>query len=68
MDGGAWWAAVHAVAEGRSGLPFPSPVDHVLSELSTMTCPSLVALHDMVQSFLELDKALIHAIKVVSFL
>ena len=23
-----------------SGLPFPSPVDHVLSELSTMTCPS----------------------------
>ena len=22
-----------------SGLPFPSPVDHVLSELSTMTCP-----------------------------
>ena len=28
-----------------SGLPFPSPVDHVLSELSTMTCPSWVALH-----------------------
>ena len=20
MDGGAWWAAVHAVAEGRTGL------------------------------------------------
>ena len=25
-----------------SGLPFPSQVDHVLSELSTMTCPSWV--------------------------
>ena len=24
--------------EYQSGLPFPSPVDHVLSELSTMTC------------------------------
>ena len=28
-----------------SGLPFPSPVDHVLSELSTMTHPSYVTLH-----------------------
>ena len=28
-----------------SGLPFPSTVDHVLSELSAMTCPSWVALH-----------------------
>ena len=28
-----------------SGLPFPSPVDHILSELSTMTHPSWVALH-----------------------
>ena len=26
-----------------SGLPFPSLVDHVLSELSTVTCPSWVA-------------------------
>ena len=26
-------------------LAIPSPVDHVLSELSTMTCPSWVALH-----------------------
>ena len=31
--------------EYLSGLPFPSPVDQVLSELSTMTCPSWVALH-----------------------
>ena len=28
-----------------SGLPFPSPVDHILSDLSTMTRPSWVAPH-----------------------
>ena len=28
-----------------SGLPFPSPVDHILSDLSTMTCPFWVAPH-----------------------
>ena len=28
-------------------MSFPSPVDHVLSELSTMTRPSCVALHVM---------------------
>ena len=39
-----------------SGLPFPSPVDHVLSELSTMTHPSWVALQGMADSFIELDK------------
>ena len=33
-----------------SGLPFPSPVDHVLSEFSTMTCPSWVALHGVAHS------------------
>ena len=33
-----------------SGLPFPSPVDHILSELSTMTWPSWVAPHSMAQS------------------
>ena len=32
------------------------PVDHVLSELSTMMCPSWVALHGMTHSFIELDK------------
>ena len=31
------------------GLLFPSPVDHVLSELSIMPCPSWVALHGMAQ-------------------
>ena len=54
--------------EYRSGLPFPSPVDHVLSELSTMTHPSWVALHGMAHSFTELEKAVVHVISLVSFL
>ena len=41
-----------------SGLPLPSSVNHVLSELSTMTRSSWVALHGMAHSFIELDKAL----------
>ena len=49
-------------------MPFASPVDHVLSELSTMTRPSWVALHGMAHSFIELDKAVIHVISVVSSL
>ena len=36
------------------GLPFPPLVDHVLSELSTMTCPSWVALPGMAHSLTEL--------------
>ena len=40
--------------EYRSGLPFPFPVDHVLSELSTIICPSWVALHGVAHSFIEL--------------
>ena len=51
-----------------SGLPFPSPVDHVLSEFSTMAHPSWVALHSMAHSFIELDKAVVHVISLVSFL
>ena len=51
-----------------SGLPFPSPVDHILSEFSTMTHPSWVALHSMGQSFIELDKAVIHVISLISLL
>ena len=43
-----------------SGLSFPSPVDHILSELSTITCPSWVALHSMAHRFIELDKVVIH--------
>ena len=51
-----------------SVLPFPSPVDHILSELSTMTSPSWVALHGMAHSFTELGKAVVHMIKLISFL
>jgi len=51
-----------------SGLPFPCPEDHVLSELSTMTHPSWVALHGMAYSFIELDKAVVHVISLISFL
>ena len=35
------------------GLPFPSPVDHILSELSTVICPSWVALHGMAHGFIQ---------------
>ena len=48
-----------------SGLPSPSPVDHVLSELSTMTPPSWVVLHGMTHSFTELDKAVVHVIGLI---
>ena len=51
-----------------NGLPFPSPVDHILSEVSTMICPSWVALHGMAHSFIELDKAVVHMISLVGFL
>ena len=54
--------------EYLSGLPVPSPVDHVLSELSTMTYLSWVAPHGMAHSFIELDKAVVHVISLVSFL
>ena len=51
---------VHEVltASIRGGLPFPPPVDHILSELSTMTHPSWVALHGMAHSSIELYKPL----------
>ena len=52
----------------RSGLPFPSPMDQVLLELSTMTRPSRVALHSMAHSFIELDKAGVHVISLIRFL
>ena len=51
-----------------SGLPFPSPVDHVLSDLSTMTHPSWVALYGMTHSFIEVDKAVVHVIRLPSCL
>ena len=51
-----------------SGLPFPSPVGHDLSELSNMNHLSWVALHGMAHSFTELDEAVVHVIILVSFL
>ena len=51
-----------------SGLLFPSPVDHILSELPTMPQPSWVALHTMTHSFIKLDKAVAHVISLISFL
>ena len=50
------------------GLQFPSPVDHILSELPTMTSLPWVALHSMAHSFIELDKAVAHVISLISFL
>ena len=53
---------VHGVLQQEywSGLPFPFPVDCILSELSPMTCPSWVALHGMAHSFIEFLKPLHH--------
>ena len=42
-------------------------VDHILSELSTMTCPPWVAPQAWL-SFIELDKAVVHVIRLASFL
>ena len=50
------------------GLPFPSPVDHILSELFTMIHPSWLALHSMAHSFIELNKAAVHVNSLISFL
>ena len=47
---------------------FPSPVDHILSDLSTVTHPSWVAPHSTAHSFTELDKAVVHVTSLVSFL
>ena len=53
--------------ECQRGLSFPSPVDHILSEISTMTHPSWMALHDMAHSFIELDQAVIQVISLFCF-
>ena len=48
---------VHWILKARilKWFAIPSPVDHVLSELSTMTHLSWVALHCMAHTFIELD-------------
>ena len=50
-----------------SSLPFLSPVDYSLSDLSTMTRPSWVAPWAWL-SFTELDKAVVHVVSLISFL
>ena len=42
-----------------------SPVDQFLSELSAMTHPSCVALPGLAHSFIELDKTVVHVIRLV---
>ena len=61
---------VHGVLRARmlKWFAVPSPVDHILSERSTMTHPSWVVLHSMAHSFIELDKAVVHTINLISFL
>ena len=49
-------------------LLFPSPVDHILLDVSTTTHPSWVALHGMAHHYIELDKAVVHVISLISFL
>ena len=49
-------------------LPFASPVDHILLDVSAMTRPSRVALHGMSRCYIELDKAVVHVISLISFL
>ena len=51
-----------------SGLPFSSPVDHILSELSTMTRPSWMSLLVVAHSFIQLEKTVTHVISLISFL
>ena len=52
---------VHGVLKVRilKWFAIPSPVDRILSELSTMTRLSWVALHVMAHSFTELNKAIV---------
>ena len=62
--------AVHGVLKARilKWFAIPSAVDHILSDLSTMTCLSWVALRGMAHSFIELDKAVIHVIRLAAWL
>ena len=48
-----------------SRLSFPPPVNHILSEIFTMTRPFWVTFHSIANSFPELDKSLCHEKTVV---
>ena len=58
---------VHGVLTVRTleRFAFPLPVDHIVSELSLMTCPSWVALQGVAHSFIELRKPLHHSKAVI---
>ena len=62
---------VHGVLKARilKWFAIPSAVDHILSDLSTMTCLSWVAPHGMAWfDMAELDKAVVCVIRLASFL
>ena len=54
--------------EHCSGLPFPSPVDHVVSEPFAMTCLPWVALYSMAHSFIELSRPLLQILSLLPLL
>ena len=60
---------VHRVLKARTlkWFAIPFSVDHVLSELSTMTCSFWATLHSMVHTLTESRKAVIPVIILVSF-
>ena len=67
----SYWSpfhTVHGALKVRTLKWFATPVDHVLSELYTMTHPSWAALSSTAHSFIELDKAVVHVIPLISFL
>ena len=61
---------VHGVLKARILKWFAIPFSRRPHDVgpSTMTRPSWVALHGMAHSFFELDKAVVHVIRLVSFL
>ena len=58
----------HEVLKARMLKWFAISFSNGPSELSTMTHWSWVALHGMAHSFIELDKAVVHVIRLVCFL
>ena len=61
---------VHGVLKARILKWFSIPLSSgpCFVKTSTMTRPSWVALHSMAHSFIELDKAVLHVISLISFL
>ena len=63
------WFAIPVSAAAAKSLPScPFSSGPCLSKLCTMTRLSWVALHGMADSFIELDKAVVHVTRLVSFL